>query len=103
MTILSDASVAFREKGAPRFRQLWIAGGDIVSSQELAAVENLAVGPPTRPWLERQRAFDAARYDRLRVLTTELVRVIADGGEVTIGLGGRILSGAAALRLLRAV
>ncbi len=103
MTILSDASVAFREKSSVHFRQLWIAGGDVVGSQELAAAEDLAVGPPARPWRERQRAFDAARYDRLRVLTTELIRVIADGGEVSIGIGGRVLPPTAVLRLLRTV
>jgi hypothetical protein len=34
-------------------------------------------------------SFDRARYDRLRILTTELKRIVRDGGEVSLWLLGR--------------
>jgi len=40
-----------------------------------------------RAWRERQRAFDAATYDRLRVLVTELRRLVLDGTPVLLRLG----------------
>lgn len=103
MTILSDACVAFREKGAPGFRQLTLVGCEIVERRDLPDGETVGEGGPRRPWRERQQAFDAARYDRLRVLVTELCRVQADGGEIVIGIGGRVLTAPAALRLLRTI
>ena len=48
-----------------------------------------------------QRAFDAASYDSLRILTTELKRILRDGGEVKIRLSrGRVLEGARLAQLL---
>lgn len=102
MTILSDANVTFREVAAPRARRLVIRRG--------AIVETLAAPPgspahdaPRPPWRDRQRAFDAGAYDRLRVLVTELVRVLDEGGEVAIGAAGALLAGERARRLLRSV
>jgi hypothetical protein len=62
------------------------------------------VDAPARHWRERQQAFDAESYDRLRVITTELKRVLTEGGEASIRLGGlrgrdRLLERRALLRL----
>jgi hypothetical protein len=40
---------------------------------------------------ERQARFDAATYDRLRVLTTELRRVVKEGGDASVRIGGHVL------------
>jgi hypothetical protein len=53
------------------------------------------------PPMQRRALFDAARYDRLRVLATELARVQGEGGELAIRLGRHVLSGARLLRLMR--
>jgi hypothetical protein len=47
-----------------------------------------------RPHLERQAAFDARAYDRLRVFATELRRVHLEGGLVEIRVDShRLLPG----------
>jgi DNA polymerase III epsilon subunit-like protein len=71
LCLLADARVTFRENG--RERQL--AG---------------AHGRP-RSRHERQSAFDAREYDRLRVLATELRRVHLEGGFVEIRIGDHSL------------
>ena len=51
-----------------------------------------------------QASFDAARYDSLRILTTELKRVLKSGGEVKVRLSrSRLLQGERLERLLRVV
>jgi len=51
---------------------------------------------------ERQRAFDAASYDSLRILSTELKRILRDGGSVTVQLSpSRALSGERLASVLR--
>jgi hypothetical protein len=51
----------------------------------------------------RQRSFDAATYDRLRVLLTELHRVRDGGGEVAVRVGAHQLGGEALAALLRSL
>jgi hypothetical protein len=51
----------------------------------------------------RQRAFDAAAYDRMRVLLTELHRVRDDGGEVALRIGSHALAPERLAALLSAV
>ena len=54
--------------------------------------------------LARRRSFDAAAYDRLRVLTTELRRIIKEGAEIELRLGaGRPLKGASIARRIEGV
>ncbi len=58
----------------------------------------------TRPARERRRCFDAAVYDRLRVLTTELRRLVAEEAELELRLGpGPALDRAALARRLGGV
>jgi hypothetical protein len=57
---------------------------------------------PARP--ATLAAFDAARYDSLRILTTELKRILRDGGSVAVRLSPtRTLTGAALAAVLRLV
>jgi DNA polymerase III epsilon subunit-like protein len=71
LCLLADAQVTFRENG--RQRQI---GGEVRRP---------------RPRHDRQGAFDARSYDRLRVLATELRRVHLEGGLVEIRAGGHEL------------
>ena len=101
---LADAEVAYREPGAdgPLFR-LSVAKAEVRMGDTL---EGALPWPPfaERPRADRQRDFDVARYDRLRVLTTELKRVQRDGGEVRIRFGrGPALTGAALTTVFRSV
>ena len=83
LRLLQDSEVVFREPGAPDERRLRIRAGTI------AAADQAAEATP----------FDRARYDRLRILTTELKRIARDGGDVAVFARGRRLPA----RLLRGI
>ena len=93
LVLLSEASLAFRERDDDRVRLLVVERGQIVEQRDLAD----PLAPPARrpppAWRVRQGAIDAAGYDRLRVLATELARVRAEGGSVLVRIGDRLLSG----------
>jgi hypothetical protein len=72
LSLLSDARVAFHENGVDR-------------------VLGAKLSRHPRPLLARQSDFDAATYDRLRVLATELRRVHLEGGHVAIEIGAHRL------------
>jgi hypothetical protein len=53
-------------------------------------------------WRDRQRHLDLAAYDRLRVLTTEMRRILAQGRTLRLRLGrSTVLSEGGLQRLLR--
>jgi DNA polymerase III subunit epsilon len=105
LCLLADASVTYREPEMSGARTLVIAAGAIVERRDLERVAlgaELSVNRP-RSRRERQRAFDAAAYDRMRVLLTELRRVQDDGGEVLVRVGPHVLGPQQLVKLLRAV
>ena len=90
---LCECSLAWVEPGAPTRRLLVIRAGEVAERADLAAGAAVPV-PPGRARLaaERRAAFDLARFDRLRVLTTEL-RVLAaatDSVELRLGEHARL-------------
>jgi DNA polymerase-3 subunit epsilon len=88
LTRLVDASVLWREPGAEHVRLMVIERGEIVLSTE-AAPEGTAPIPPgyQRPTMARRELFTVAYLDRLRVLTTELKRLVAAGAPVALRFG----------------
>jgi predicted GIY-YIG superfamily endonuclease len=103
LCLLAHADVAFRERNMSSARVLRLARGELLDRHELASVEDLATLPARRlpATRERQACFDAGSYDRMRVLTTELNRVLSDGGTVALRVGRRSLSPARVAQLLR--
>jgi DNA polymerase-3 subunit epsilon len=96
LCLLHDSSIVFREGSSERWRLLSIRAGSLIDAGDAPpdpALQRL----PYRPLAERQAAFDRGRYDRLRTLTSELKRVLRDGGSARIQVGSRWLE-AAALR-----
>jgi DNA polymerase III subunit epsilon len=91
LILLSDASVAFREREQEGFRLLVLDGGEIVDRADISDPSAMPARGAPRPWRQRQVVMDAARYDRLRVLATELARVRADGGSVVVKIGHRLI------------
>ena len=87
-TRLVDASLTWREPGAKRSRMLVIVGGEITVRTEVDP-EVIPPIPPchSRPVAERHAAFTLARFDRARVLTTELKRLAAAGAPVAVRFG----------------
>ena len=92
LALLTDAHVAFLEARSSRARLLILAGGEIIHRQDVVSAR--AMPPPQEivpARSERLASFDAARYDRLRVLGTELRRVVEQGGEVTVRVGRHLV------------
>ena len=85
LTRLVDASVAWREPGASGARLLVIKGGEVVLSADADPG-----GPPpipagyARSVMARRELFIVASFDRLRVLTTELKRLVTAGAPVAL-------------------
>jgi hypothetical protein len=96
LTRLVDASVVWSEPGTTRARLIVIENGDVVERDDVEA----GVSPPLAPGYgrsirARREAFTVARFDRLRVLSTELKRLVAAGAPVALRVGiGPPLSGA---------
>lgn len=103
LCLLAESSVAYQEPGAEVARYLQLSAGELSESGDVGVGTTLLA--PTRPPRHAlQAAFDAARYDSLRILTTELKRILKSGGEVKVRLSrSRVLQGAALERLLRVV
>jgi hypothetical protein len=87
LALLSDAHVIFREPGDAAARLLVLENGEISSRVALTEeqVTRSPDAPPSR--LTRLQRFDASRYDRLRVLLTELRRVATQGGRAEVHVG----------------
>jgi hypothetical protein len=88
LTRLVDASVVWREPGAADARLMVIERGEIV----LNADADPDGAPPIpsgyqRPVMARRELFTVACFDRLRVLTTELKRLVAAGTPVALRFG----------------
>ena len=89
LTRLSNAAMSF-DDGVQR--TLVMRGGRVRSRRDGDQLTSVAPAAPT---------FDIATHDRLRVLTTELRRVVQDGGSVSMQFsGGRPLGPAAVARML---
>ena len=87
---LSECSVAWAGPGGRRLRLLVIEGGAVGARGYLEPGAPLPVPPGhARPPAERREAFDLATFDRLRVLTTELRVLVAEGATVELRLGSR--------------
>src|ERR671924_508871 len=88
LTRLFDSSLVWREPGDNCARFIVIENGELVLSTAVEANAMPAIPPGYgRPVAARREAFTLASFDRLRVLTTELKRLIAAGAPVALRLG----------------
>jgi len=88
LTRLFEASVIWREPVAARARLIVIEGGAIVLCTDAAPDGSPPIPPGCqRPVMARRELFTVACFDRLRVLTTELKRLVAAGAPVALRLG----------------
>ncbi|MBL8923106.1 MAG: GIY-YIG nuclease family protein [Myxococcaceae bacterium] len=88
LTRLTEASVVFSDDGVDEARLLVIDDGALTVETSVAA----GTAPPlpahhARTGLRRHEGFSVARFDRLRVLTTELKRLVAAKHAVAVCLG----------------
>ena len=88
LTRLFDSSVVWREPVGSCARLIVIENGEVVLSGAVDANATPPIPPGyRRPVAARREAFTLASFDRLRVLTTELKRLIAAGAPVALRLG----------------
>ena len=102
LTALVESTVTFHEPPADGARLLVIRDGEIVHC-ERAPLDATPLPPDgfRRSRAERHASFTIARFDRLRVLTTELKRLVSTGHAVCVRLAPRaVLSGERIVRIL---
>ena len=88
LTRLFDSSVVWREPSDACARLIVIENSELVLSGAVDANATPPIPPGyRRPVAARREAFTLASFDRLRVLTTELKRLIAAGAPVALRLG----------------
>jgi DNA polymerase-3 subunit epsilon len=87
-TQLVDATVVWTEPRVARARLIVIDNGEIVTRADVGSDATPPVPPGRRrPLTVRHHTFTVARFDRLRVLTTELKRLSAGGAPVAVRFG----------------
>ena len=86
LCLLRESAVVVREPAGEPLRLLVLSGGAIVESRDLSPEETIAPGE-RRPLAAGKLQFDRSEYDRLRTLTTELRRVLRDGGSAAVRVG----------------
>jgi DNA polymerase-3 subunit epsilon len=88
LTRLADSSVVWREPGSTGARLIVIENAEIVLSKGVDGDATPSIPPGyRRSAAERREAFTLACFDRLRVLNTELKRLVAAGAPVALRLG----------------
>ena len=88
LTRLFDSSVAWREPADSCARLIVLEKSEVVLSGAVDANAPPPIPPGhRRPVPARREVFTLASFDRLRVLTTELKRLIAAGAPVALRLG----------------
>ena len=87
LQLLHDCDLVYREPDGVQGRLLRIRDGALAEAREAS----LAWAPSERARpvaaLRSFASFDRAKYDRLRVLTTELKRIARDGGQLALHFG----------------
>jgi DNA polymerase III subunit epsilon len=88
LTRLFDSSLVWREPGDGCARLMVIENGEVVLRGAVDAHATPPIPPGyRRPVAARREAFTLGSFDRLRVLTTELKRLMAAGAPVALRLG----------------
>jgi hypothetical protein len=88
LTRLVDASVVWTEPGTASARLIVVENGEVLVHANVEANAHPPIPPGyARPVAARREAFTVARFDRLRVLSTELKRLVVAGAPVALRLG----------------
>ena len=88
LTRLVDSSVLWTEPGAAGARVIVIEKGEVTVTANIGADATPPIPPGyARPVAARREAFTVACFDRLRVLSTELKRLVMAGAPVALRLG----------------
>ena len=89
LCLLSESSLAWEARGSNGRRKivLLFENGTLGHRQEMSIGKTIPLSPGyAKGILNRQKIFDITTYERLRVVTTEMRRLIADSRKIEIGL-----------------
>jgi hypothetical protein len=104
LCLLSESSLAWEARNAKDHHKkvLLFENGAVGSREKLPAEKETPVSPGyTKRIAERQQIFDVATYERLRVVTTELRRLVGECRKIELRLNPTaILSGRQLAKLL---
>ncbi|MGB5747277.1 MAG: GIY-YIG nuclease family protein [Desulfobacterales bacterium] len=92
--LLSESSLAWEASGRPdAFKNLIILeGGSVINQGAIEIAEDIPVPPGfDRTFPRRQKNLSLITYDRLRVLTTELRRLISENRHIELCLGPTVI------------
>ena len=88
LTRLVEASVVWTEPGTAGARLIVVENGELGLNADVETTATPPIPPGyTRSLAARREVFTVARFDRLRVLSTELKRLVAAGAPVALRLG----------------
>lgn len=92
LALLSHSRITFVEPRTKAPRLLVVKGCEVIEQSAVVELDPPRPGDDERTPSRRARqaCFDAVRYDRLRVLATELRRVVEQGGEVRVRIGAHV-------------
>ena len=94
LCLLSESSLAWEARGSEGRHKnvLLFENGAIGQRLELSFGEKIPLlAGHAKGMLNRQKVFDLSTYERLRVVTTELRRLVAEGRQVEIRLRPRVI------------
>jgi len=100
---LSDSVLAWdpRRPGSDEMRYLVIHKGEIQHRGHIPKTDSLPMPPVEKGgWPSRLFYFDLPAYDRMRVITTEVRRLISEGRDVRLRFNASVCLGTAKLRKL---
>jgi DNA polymerase-3 subunit epsilon len=88
LTRLAESTIVWSEPGGDGARLIVIENGEVAVRAAISPCAAPPVPPGhSRAAADRHAAFTIARYDRLRVLTTELKRLTSEGAPVALRFG----------------
>jgi hypothetical protein len=82
LQLLHDCDVVYREPHSARVRLLQVRGGAIAAASD-STLQHTPSAALRRPRAEPSE-FERTKYERLRILITELKRIARDGGDVRV-------------------
>jgi hypothetical protein len=99
--LLSESSLAWEAGGRPGGMKnlIILESGSVIKQNSIAITEKVPVPPGfDRSFPRRQKNLSLITYDRLRVLTTELRRLISENRPIELCLGPTVTLGNQKLR-----
>jgi DNA polymerase III subunit epsilon len=91
--LLSESALAWAAAGQPQENKIMLVfeKGRVIQRNELISGGELMIPPGfVRSFRDRQKNIDLATYDRLRVVTTEVRRIISESRNIELRLGPKI-------------